>query len=178
MAPSKNNPAGESPIQVGDWVRIEGMDQRPGQVVELDARRRRALVMVGEQSWRLPLCKLLPSQPTKKFDGRGGRTVTVRGGGGPIAHQIDLHGMRVEQALAEADRALDQAMVGGLSVLKITHGHGTGAVRDALRRMLAVHPHVEGFRFASPYEGGLAATIVELKQLDGDGSGKGGESRE
>ena len=73
--------------------------------------------------------------------------------------------MRVEEAIEAVDRAIDQAVVNHLTTFKIIHGHGTGALRTAIRQMLARHPHVEAYRFGHPHEGGLACTVADLRQI-------------
>ena len=128
--------------------------------MEVDARRRRARVMVNNQEWVLALKKLTPAQPPELPESIN--LVRVHGARA-VAHEIDLHGMRVEDALAVVDRTLDQAAVNRLLQIKIIHGHGTGAVRKAVRAMLAHHPHVAHFRFGGPAEGGLACTIAEIR---------------
>jgi DNA mismatch repair protein MutS2 len=148
------------PLKAGDWVRVSGMGGE-GEIVEIDARRRRARVRVNAHEWTLPLGRLTPAAPPAPRREEP-HLVRLTGGGAPI-HEIDLHGQRVEEALTLADRALDQAVVHHLDRLKIVHGHGTGAVRTAIRRLLATHPQVESYRFGEPHEGGLACTVALLK---------------
>jgi DNA mismatch repair protein MutS2 len=57
---------------------------------------------------------------------------------------------------------LDSAAVAGAPRLYIIHGHGSGAVRDALRTRLGTHPLVKKWRAGERGEGGDGATIVEL----------------
>jgi len=131
-----------------------------GRVVEVDERRRRARILLNDHEWRLALKRLSPTQPPEMPRPQGMIRVT---GTGTIVHEIDLHGLRVEEALEQVDRALDQAVINRLSQLKIIHGHGTGAVRNAVRQRLTRHPHVARYRFGSPVEGGLACTIAEIR---------------
>jgi len=46
--------------------------------------------------------------------------------------------------------------------VRIIHGKGTGALRDAVRRFLENHPRVSDFHFADPAEGGTGVTVVEF----------------
>jgi len=57
---------------------------------------------------------------------------------------------------------LDQAVVAGATKLTVIHGHGSGALRDALRARLGRHPLVKSWRPGERGEGGDGATIVEL----------------
>jgi len=156
-AARSSKPAG--PPAPGDWVEIEGL-AGIGQVLEVDPRRRRARVRVHDQEWVLALKKLKPTAPPKLPEAKNLVRVT---GAQAVVHEIDLHGLRVEEALALVDRTLDQAVVSRLLQLKIIHGHGTGAVRLAVRQLLARHPHVAHYRFGGPSEGGLACTIAEIR---------------
>ena len=69
----------------------------------------------------------------------------------------------IEDALEAVRQGIDQAVVHRLSQFKIIHGHGSGRLRTAVRDLLAQHPHVESFRFAEPWEGGMGGTVARLK---------------
>lgn len=58
---------------------------------------------------------------------------------GPISFEFKLLGMRVEEALSEVEGALDQAMRRGNPFLRFIHGHGSGAVKGAVRDYLRRH---------------------------------------
>jgi DNA mismatch repair protein MutS2 len=85
----------------------------------------------------------------------------------PQAHRVipsslDLRGARVEEALDMLESYIDGASVAGASRVTIIHGHGSGALRDALRSRLSGHPLVKSWRAGERGEGGDGATIVEL----------------
>jgi DNA mismatch repair protein MutS2 len=63
----------------------------------------------------------------------------------------------------QVDRALDQAVLGGLGELRIIHGKGTGALREAISEMLNGDGRVADFRMGGPGEGGAGVTIVRLR---------------
>jgi DNA mismatch repair protein MutS2 len=79
-----------------------------------------------------------------------------------VASSLDLRGARVDEALDALDRYLDDAALAGLEKATIIHGHGTGALRDAVRARAASHPLVKTTRPGERGEGGDGATIVEL----------------
>jgi len=79
------------------------------------------------------------------------------------ANTLDLRGMRVHEALAVADKALDDALRASEEGLFVIHGHGTGALRAAIREHLAGHPLVDRFEPGAPREGGDGVTVVFLK---------------
>jgi len=75
---------------------------------------------------------------------------------------LDLRGERVDDAVARLDKFLDQALERGLDACFVLHGHGTGALRAAVREHLARHPAVTRFQPAAPEQGGDAVTAVDL----------------
>ena len=79
-----------------------------------------------------------------------------------VASSLDLRGARVDEALDALDRYLDDAALAGLDKAVIIHGHGTGALRDAVRTRAGAHPLVKKTRPGERGEGGDGATIVEL----------------
>jgi DNA mismatch repair protein MutS2 len=79
-----------------------------------------------------------------------------------VASSLDLRGARVEEALEALSRYLDDAGLAGLNKVMIIHGHGTGALRDAVRTEASAHPLVRSTRPGERGEGGDGATIVEL----------------
>ena len=96
------------------------------------------------------------------------RNVTVRSQfgqsvGSGAAGEINIIGMRVEEATQLVDKYLDEAALSNRTQVRIIHGHGTGALRRGLAGFLATHPLVEEIHDEDPERGGSAVTIVELK---------------
>jgi DNA mismatch repair protein MutS2 len=76
--------------------------------------------------------------------------------------EVDLRGLRVDEMETELSRALDQAVVGGLSELRIIHGKGTGALRARAGELLSGDSRVREFRTGRPTEGGTGVTVAVL----------------
>jgi DNA mismatch repair protein MutS2 len=74
----------------------------------------------------------------------------------------DLRGTRVDDALPELDRFLDDALLGRREVVFVIHGFGTGALRDAVRVHLDMHAGVTRWRGGQEKEGGDGVTVVWL----------------
>ena len=90
---------------------------------------------------------------------------TIRLAGARAArNEIDLRGMMTDEAEAEVERFLDNAVMGRLNVVTIIHGKGTGALRKAVQQQLRRHPKVKSFRLGRYGEGEDGVTVVELKQ--------------
>jgi DNA mismatch repair protein MutS2 len=79
-----------------------------------------------------------------------------------VAASLDLRGARVEEALALLERYLDDAARADAGRVTVIHGHGSGAMRDAVRRALGEHPLVREWRPGERGEGGDGATVVSL----------------
>jgi DNA mismatch repair protein MutS2 len=79
------------------------------------------------------------------------------------ATEVDLRGMRVDEAEAALALAIDDAVVADLPALRIIHGKGTGALRSAVQGMLRADRRVSAFRMAVPQEGGAGVTVAELR---------------
>lgn len=76
----------------------------------------------------------------------------------------DLRGMRVDEALEEVDRFVDRFL--GAQVDEagfVLHGHGTGALKKAVRDHLALHGHIDRARPATQQEGGDAFTVFWVR---------------
>jgi DNA mismatch repair protein MutS2 len=73
-----------------------------------------------------------------------------------------LRGKRVDEALEQLDRHLDRAVLAGAPWVNVIHGHGTGAMKKAVRDLLAAHPQVASFRPGAQGEGGDGVTVVQL----------------
>ena len=79
------------------------------------------------------------------------------------ANTLDLRGVRVDEALAMAADFLDRMSLTGLPVAFLLHGHGTGALKKAVRDWLPACGYIDGWRPCYPGEGGDAYTIVGLR---------------
>jgi DNA mismatch repair protein MutS2 len=84
-------------------------------------------------------------------------------GSGGGTGELNVIGMRVEEATERLDKYLDEAALANQTRVRIIHGHGTGALRKGIAEFLRGHPLVERSSFESEEHGGRAITIVELR---------------
>ncbi len=77
--------------------------------------------------------------------------------------ELDLRGERVADGLDMVDGYLDDAALAGMPFVHIIHGHGTGAMREAVRDQLRHHPLVARSRPGERGEGGNGVTVVYLR---------------
>ena len=76
--------------------------------------------------------------------------------------ELDLRGLRADEALIRVEDFLDKALRDGFSSVRIIHGKGTGALRQAVRDHLTRHPLARSFEPEARERGGNGATLVEL----------------
>ncbi len=99
------------------------------------------------------------SPGTRQTEVSSGPIVFVR----TTSNTIDLRGKRVDAALSEVERFLDDAYLSSRSPLMIIHGHGTGAVKAVVRQYLSESSYPNTFRPGELYEGGDGVTVVDLQ---------------
>ena len=80
----------------------------------------------------------------------------------PVAEEVHLRRLTVDEALLKLDRYLNDAFMAGLWQVRVIHGKGTGTLRQAVREQLASHPLVKSYRPGGYGEGGAGVTVVEL----------------
>jgi DNA mismatch repair protein MutS2 len=146
-------------IAVGDRVRLG--TGATGQLAEI-RNDGRAVVLVGAMRLVVKTGTL-----TKVSGGAGARPQreiqspdeTVR----DAVYEVDLRGMRVDEGEGMLLGFLDAAVLAEQPHLRIIHGMGTGAMRDAVRRLLQHDPRVASFDFAPRQQGGTGVTIAVLR---------------
>ena len=80
-----------------------------------------------------------------------------------MSMEINLLGRTVDEALSELDKYLDDAYLSHLSTVRVVHGKGTGALRNAVHSFLRKVSYVSSYRLAEYGEGDAGVTIVEFK---------------
>ena len=134
-----------------------------GRVVAIDGGR--AEVQGGAARMRLPLQRLVRDPAARPPAAEPERPpVTAPPPSGPAATlEVDVRGRRAADAVGTVRERMDAAAMAGLPQVRVIHGHGTGALRAAVREELARHPLVERAEPAPPEEGGEGATIAYLE---------------
>jgi len=81
-----------------------------------------------------------------------------------VAREIDMHGLRVEEMLVKLDLFLNEALLGGADEIRVIHGHGSGALKNALHKRLK-EIGFRHFRLGEPGQtpGGDGVTIIALR---------------
>lgn len=77
--------------------------------------------------------------------------------------EVDLRGMTTDEAIPYVDKAIDDALLAGITQVRIIHGKGTGALRAGLQEYLKSHRNVASYALASLSMGGAGVTVITLK---------------
>ncbi|GAB4531591.1 MAG: endonuclease MutS2 [Anaerolineales bacterium] len=137
-------------------------EQAEVQVGVLRVRLRRAELQTAAEETDSPTAAAAPqSDSAPKADTAAAPT---SGNAPSPGVELDLRGLRVDEALEALDRYLDAAFLAGLPWVRIIHGRGTGRVRAAVRDALQRHPHVASWESGGEGEGGDGVSVAKLGQ--------------
>ena len=150
-------------LSVGDLVRVRGLNVQ-GTVQVLPEGSGEAEVAIGSVRLRVDVARLSHAAAPEASEEPEPETPSIGYDLGPAitSFELDLRGMRAEEALISVEEFLDRALRDGLSEVRIIHGKGTGVLRQAVRELLEHHPLAKSFRQETPDQGGSGATAVEL----------------
>lgn len=162
-APAPATPIEWGRLSPGDLLEVRGVE---GEAVLLRPpdRRGRVTVRIGALRTTLPESRVLRARPAPERPGAS-RVDVERAPESREAREVcDLRGLRVDEALERADAHLQRALGTSLRRVVLIHGHGTGALREAVRSWLAGLPYIVGFEPGDPAEGGNGVTVVALAE--------------
>ena len=80
-----------------------------------------------------------------------------------ISPEVNLIGMTTDEAIPELDKYLDDAYLAHLPQVRVVHGRGTGALKNAVHKHLKKLKYVKDFRLGVFGEGDSGVTIVTFK---------------
>ncbi|ADJ26061.1 MutS2 family protein [Dehalogenimonas lykanthroporepellens BL-DC-9] len=140
------------------WLKEPGIE---GRILSINEKTGQAEISAGALRFRLEKSGFtqLTSQPEKLPS----TAVSFHSAGGRVPLELDLRGRRIDEAEALVDEYLNDAATANLSEVRVIHGHGTGALRDAVRQLSARHPLVASFAAAPQSLGGNGATTIRLR---------------
>ena len=158
-----------APLKVGEKVRVKenGM---VGEVVKVSAKA--VVVVIGNISSKMPLDKVerITSNEYKSAVKETSRTVSAVKVDSSISErklqfktEIDLRGARLNDALEQVTRYVDDAIMLGISSVRIIHGKGTGVLRDEIQKLLRTMPGVASAKDEHIQFGGSGVTIVTFE---------------
>lgn len=166
-APAQPTPV-IKPIAEDDYVRIKGQTS-VGQVLEINGKN--AVVMFGLMKTNVKLDRLERTEAPQQNKALTKATTFVSSETQERMYEkklnfkqdIDVRGMRGDEAIQAVTYFIDDAILVGVSRVRILHGTGTGILRTLIRQYLATVPGVAHFQDEHVQFGGAGITVVDLK---------------
>ncbi len=146
---------GTAPLVEGMTVFLRGLE-RPAQVLSVDGGRVR--VMAGSISLDVARADVEPVSDAPVAP----RRVVVRTPEKTVPQTLDIIGQRAEEARNTLEKYLDDALLGGLTRVRIIHGSGAGVLRRVVDEVLRDHAQVEEHGVDIDTPGGTGVTWVKL----------------
>ena len=166
-APSKGkHPVSEVPtLQVGDAVTY---GDNVGEIIEIKGKK--AVVAMGLMRLNVVLTDLAKAsrKQVRQQEQRSQTPVWSKGDNTLREHQlkfktqIDVRGIRADEALQTIMYYIDDAIMMGVSSVRILHGTGTGALKQTIRQYLYTVPQVRSAKDEHVQLGGAGITVVEF----------------
>ncbi|WP_029510689.1 endonuclease MutS2 [Marinilabilia salmonicolor] len=155
------------PLEPGDAVLLEGQSV-PGQIIEVNGTD--AVVAFGQLITTIKAVRLkrISKNEYKKSlrQNTTGSSSTysdrLRDKKLSFSPDIDVRGMRAEEAVTKVLNHLDEALLCGAETVKILHGKGNGILRQLIRQHIATLPFVSRYYDEHVQYGGSGITIVEI----------------
>ena len=155
-----------APITAGEYVKIKGQSS-VGQVMDISGKN--AVVTFGSIKMTVKVDRLERSQAAPKTDAHTASTFVSSQTHDQMYEKklsfkqdIDVRGMRGDEALQAVTYFIDDAILVGMSRVRILHGTGTGILRTLIRQYLATVPGVRHFADEHVQFGGAGITVVDL----------------
>lgn len=159
-------------LQPGDYVRLKGQ-QTVGEVLSVNGRQVQvAFGMIKSMVDFARLEKVSRNQLKKEQTYTNGMGALLKDSETPVEvmssrrssfkQQLDVRGMRADEALQAVMYYMDDAILLSVSQVRILHGTGTGALRQAIRQYLSTLPGIKDFHDEHVQFGGSGITVVDL----------------
>jgi DNA mismatch repair protein MutS2 len=142
-------------LNIGDYVMVKTLGSK-GRIVDIDKSGDTYEVIVGNARMKLKRFFVEKTLAEKESNGAVKSRIDVDKIDEP---ELNVMGMRVEEALNTLDRFLDRAVVEGIPRVKILHGIGTGRLMQAIRKHLTDGRYIKALQKDEKNSG---VTIVEF----------------
>ncbi|MEJ7559082.1 MAG: endonuclease MutS2 [Pedobacter sp.] len=154
----KVNPV-NTPIEVGDWVQLNNSDTT-GQVLEIN--RDNLVVALGDLRSVLKKSRVykISNKQAKKAVQSNSYTGSMSEAISSFSAELDLRGMRGDNALHEVEKYLDKSIMLGFPFIKLIHGKGDGILRKLIREYLKKYSQVNRVEDEHADRGGDGITYV------------------
>ena len=166
-----------SSFQVGSTVRIKGLTSI-GTIEKIDGKQA-TIIFGGGMRTKMRLDRLEPAKEAAQGQSKSEeRNTSIVGSYGNLTsstrtaidsrklnfrQDLDVRGMRGDEAIQAVTYFIDDAILVGMSRVRILHGTGTGILRQLIRQYLATVPNVAHFRDEHVQFGGAGITVVDIE---------------
>lgn len=154
-----------APLQAGDNVLLKGGASTVGTVITVDEKY--AVVAFGSIKTRVETSRL---ERTLRKDTAREKPSITKSTADDIRHrqlhfkpEIDVRGMRADEAVQAVIYFIDDALQFTYKTVRILHGTGTGALKEAIRMYLNTVPDVKNYHDEHVQLGGAGITVVNLE---------------
>lgn len=164
----KREPANSEPINVGDNVKLDGQGT-VGEVLEIQGKN--ATVAFGMLKTQVKVSRLKKTLVNAQSGAKPGLNIVSGGATSDsqrerqlnFSQEIDVRGMRVDEAVQALTYYIDDAIRFSAKRVRILHGTGTGALRQYLRQYLDTVPGIKSYHDEHVQFGGAGITVVEFE---------------
>lgn len=165
---NNENTAGQAnaSLSPGDTVRIKGLTT-VGKIESIDGKM--ATVIFGDMRTKMRSDRLERAEKPKQEEPKAYVNVsretreTIDNRKLNFKQDLDVRGMRGDEAITAVTYFIDDAILVGMSRVRILHGTGSGILRQLIRQYLATVPNVVSFRDEHVQFGGAGITVVDLE---------------
>ena len=153
-------------LSPGDTVRIKGLTT-VGKIESIDGKM--ATVIFGDMRTKMRSDRLERTEKPKQEEPKAYVNVsretreTIDNRKLNFKQDLDVRGMRGDEAITAVTYFIDDAILVGMSRVRILHGTGSGILRQLIRQYLATVPNVVSFRDEHVQFGGAGITVVDLE---------------
>ena len=161
-----SQPQANAPLSPGDTVRIKGLTT-VGKIESINGKT--ATVIFGDMRTKMRAERLEHAQAPKSEEPKAYMTVgretreTIDNRKLNFKQDIDVRGMRGDEAITAVTYFIDDAILVGMSRVRILHGTGSGILRQLIRQYLATVPVVSSYHDEHVQFGGAGITVVDLE---------------
>ena len=155
-----SNPSVTTELKVGDWVRIEDSNSE-GEILEI-TKNNSLIIALGELRTVVKKNRVTKLRSKEKSKAIKRQASVSTESAADFYPEIDVRGMRTEDALHKIELVLDRAVMIGYPTLKIIHGKGDGILRKFIRDYLRKYNHVSRFEDEHADRGGDGITYAYI----------------
>ncbi|HPD64108.1 MAG TPA: Smr/MutS family protein [Bacteroidia bacterium] len=148
----------KNPVSTGDWAKISGSNMTG----YIESINKEVATLVFENQRLKISVNLLEKTVRPDPSVTSNKIIRTKTKEEIPLLQIDVRGMRKEEALEKIEEFVDNALINRVHTLRIIHGTGKGILKDAIQQHLRKFTFVTKIAFEEPERGGEGVTVIEI----------------